>query len=201
MKAIEKVVHVPAILDSGVCNSTVYMITAETAGKSGADLCEKKRPEKLMEELCRAMGELHNIPIEGLPLLGLEQKLAWAEERVSSGSVDEDDFDDVRLGMKAEEILDWLVKNKPDIEDCVFTHGDFCLPNVFMDKCGNSSFIDLGRGGIACRYQDIALLLRSFQYNYRISSADEVIRIFEHSSGIDVDMKRVRYYQVLDELF
>lgn len=43
-----------------------------------------------------------------------------------------------------EELLVWLEKNRPQ-EDIVLTHGDFCLPNVFIDNDKISGFIDFGK--------------------------------------------------------
>jgi aminoglycoside phosphotransferase len=52
-------------------------------------------------------------------------------------------------------------------EDLVFTHGDYCLPNIIIDEelCEVVGFVDLGHAGIADRYHDVALCLRSIQYN------------------------------------
>ncbi len=44
--------------------------------------------------------------------------------------------------------------------------GAYCLPNIFMKDNKVSGYIDLGRGGLADKYQDIALCYRSLLHNY-----------------------------------
>ena len=47
-----------------------------------------------------------------------------------------------------------------------FIHGDFCLPNIFADDSGLTGLIDLGRAGVADKWQDIAICYRSLSNNY-----------------------------------
>ncbi|GFN34540.1 phosphotransferase [Tepidimicrobium xylanilyticum] len=61
-----------------------------------------------------------------------------------------------------------------------------------------SGFIDLGRGGIADIYQDIALAVRSFKNKFK---TDKYIDLFFEYLGIEPDWERINYYILLDELF
>lgn len=59
----------------------------------------------------------------------------------------------------------WLVANQP-AEDIVFSHGDYCLLDVFVHENKIIEFIDLGRAGIGDKYQDIALCYWSLVHNF-----------------------------------
>ena len=97
------------------------------------------------------------------------------------------------------------VENKPD-EEFVFSHGDYCLPNIFIKGNSISGFIDLGRSGVADKYQDIALCYRSLQHNYNGKYGGKVYKNFNaellfDELGILSDWDKIKYYTLLDELF
>jgi aminoglycoside phosphotransferase len=85
----------------------------------------------------------------------------------------------------------------------VFTHGDYCLPNVVLleDGAGGfkiSGFVDCVNAGIADRYQDLALCARSVAYNL----GTEWVQPLFARYGLDrVDESKLAYYQLLDEFF
>ena len=57
------------------------------------------------------------------------------------------------------------MNNQPK-EELVFTHGDYCLPNSFIKDNKTVGFIDLGNAGIADKWQDLALCIRSLEHNF-----------------------------------
>ena len=101
------------------------------------------------------------------------------------------------------ELYYWLMANRPP-EDIFFTHGDYCQPNIFIDGTKVTGFIDVGSGGIADRWQDIALCVRSLGYNLgEIEKAkkEKYINLLFSHLGIDPDWVKINYYILLDELF
>ena len=92
-------------------------------------------------------------------------------------------------------------------EDIVFTHGDFCLPNVFVENNRISGFIDLGKMGPADRWQDIAIALRSLEHNFAghynggKKYFDFTHQMLLEELELDMDYDKFRYYILLDELF
>lgn len=93
--------------------------------------------------------------------------------------------------------LDFLAE---DIEeDLVFTHGDYCFPNIICKDAHISGIVDLGRAGIADRYQDIALFLRSFSSNM---GKPDIQTFLDHYGLIErFDEKKASFYRKLDEFF
>ena len=89
----------------------------------------------------------------------------------------------------------------------VFTHGDLSLPNILVKNNRVSGFIDLGKMGIADRWQDIAICYRSLKHNFEGNfnggfpyEGYSPEMLFE-KLGIAADPDKLRYYILLDELF
>ncbi len=104
-----------------------------------------------------------------------------------------------------EALLYWLEDNRPP-EEPVLSHGDFCLPNLLLHGDTLAGYIDLGRAGLADRWQDIALCYRSLLHNYDgtysgVSHAGWHPGMLFEALGLRPDWDRIRYYILLDELF
>lgn len=82
-------------------------------------------------------------------------------------------------------------------ESGVFSHGDLCDANVFVDAQDNLHFIDLGRGGIADRWLDIAFIHRNLRKKVSKKTADA----FLQGLGEPDNSAKREYFEQLDEFF
>lgn len=142
---------------------------------------------------------IHSIPLTTkTPKRLLPDVLAEAERRVTEGLVDTKEFEEVYQGYSAEQLLQQLFNSIPTENDLVFTHGDFCPKNLlFLDK-QLSGIIDWGRGGIADRYQDLALAIRSIRHEW----GEAYVRTFLSIYGLtEIDHQKLEFYTLLDECF
>ena len=139
----------------------------------------------------------------------LDEKLRQAEIRVRNGLCGMEDTEPGTYGpggfQNPAALLQWLKAHRPE-ERLVFSHGDCCLPNIFLHKGGISGFIDLGRSGIADEYQDIALCYRSLLHNFDGRFGREKREDFDAGAlfrelEMYPDWEKLRYYILLDELF
>lgn len=191
-------------------NGMNYLLMSKIGGKMSCDDEFMNDPELLIHILAGAMKMLWSTDISGCPVENdLSTVLRQAEHRVEHGLVDIDDAEPETFGKDGfknpEELFRWLYENKPE-EDFVLSHGDFCLPNIFVDGGKFSGFVDIGRMGVADRYQDIALCLRSLRHNFDgvyngISYGGFDEKKFFDALGIEPDYDKIRYYILLDELF
>jgi aminoglycoside phosphotransferase len=141
---------------------------------------------------------IHNLPITDCPFdARLDYKIELAEKMLKNGLVDERDFDEIRQGRTPKDLFRELIESKPDSEDLVFTHGDYCLPNIILENGKLNGFIDWGNAGSADRYQDIALLARSITYNFGAEWTEVLFAIL----GIKPDAQKIHFYTLLDEFF
>jgi aminoglycoside phosphotransferase len=190
---------VPEVVYDGQDDANEFLLMTEIEGINASDKSYESMLPQLMQQLAIGLRTIHEIPFEGCPFdQSLDAKIVEARRRVEQQLVDEEDFDQQRVGRKAEDLAQELVHLKPETEDLVFTHGDYCLPNIILKDGRVHGYIDWGRAGIADRYQDIALAIRSIGYNF----GNAYVQAFLDAYGLTaVDEAKVHYYQLMDEFF
>ena len=210
IKWLQRKLPVPRILHEERADNTQFLLMSRILGQMSCDESYMDRESVLIELLAQGLKMLWSVDITDCPYSNsLEQKLRQARGRVEQGLCDMENVQEDTYGENGfrdpSDLLSWLETHKPQ-EDLVLAHGDYCLPNVFLQDDKISGFIDLGRCGIADRYQDIALCYRSLLNNYqgayggKAYSAFHPERLFE-ALEIKPDWEKVRYYILLDELF
>ena len=180
-------------------SSLEYLLLTEINGTPSFKF-ENENREKIIKMLASGLKTIHSIPIYNCPFdQSLNNQLIRVKEIIRQKLVNTDNFDDERKGKTIDQLYNELIETRPSSEDLVFTHGDYCLPNVLINNFELSGFIDLGRSGIADRYQDLALCARSIICNFH---DPELVSTFFGEYGIDtIDEDKLRFYQLLDEFF
>ena len=201
---------VPECLFYGVKGGIAYLFTSRVSGKMACDPSRMKEPRLLTECLAEALKARWRIDPAGCPLkTNTEKKLRLARRRAEEGLVDLTQTDPDTFGKTGFRdplaLVEWLEDHFPE-EDAVLSHGDFCLPNVFFDEKGLTGIVDLGRMGIADRWQDIALCRRSLIQSFRGDYTGVPISGFSEEMLFDAleirpDPNKIRFFTLLDELF
>ncbi len=189
---------VPEVLLFAEDESTDYLLLSEISGLPASADSLKTDVPRVIEQLVNGLKMIHSLPFEDCPFdSNVDSVIGIVRERISKNLIDTSDFDEERQGRTAEDIFRELIETKPSGEDLVFTHGDYCLPNVILKDKKLNGFIDLGNAGIADKYQDIALLTRSIKDNFSEEYEEKVFEIY----GIEPDWKKIHFYKLLDEFF
>lgn len=180
-------------------NGTDYLLIRGLPGLPACDDHWKTNPRRLVETLAESMRAIHSLDPTDCPFdQRIETKLREVTKNVRLGLIDSDEFDSENVGKKPEAILSQLVAERPQQEDLVVTHGDFCLPNLILDDWKLGGFIDVGSLGVGDRYQDLALCLRDLTDEL---DTDQYTTFFLDVYGLDtVDEEKLRYFRLLDEL-
>ena len=144
------------------------------------------------------MRRLHAIPVSECSFNSDHAcRLARARERIEAGVVDVDDFDKEREGWTAEQVWEAMHRLLPLAPDPVVTHGDFSLDNLLIVEGKVVGCIDVGRAGIADRYQDLAVLWNCLE-EFEPSLQERLVAQY----GIaDPDRRKLQFHILLDELF
>lgn len=195
---------VPAVLQYHEWKGREYLLLTAVPGEDASKPRPPDQHGAVVTALAAGMRTLHATNISACPFDHSSRvRLTEAEARLRAGEVLENDFDEGRRGRSAKDVYAELVATPVPAEDRVFTHGDYCLPNVLLiaDAAGGlrvSGLVDCGNAGIADRYQDLALCARSVAFNL---GPEWVPALFARYGVEHVDEKKVAYYQLLDEFF
>lgn len=201
---------VPKILCALTENNTSYLLMTRLEGDMACSEELLAQPRRLARLLAEGLRRLWHTDITGCPgRQTLDERLERAGELVRLGLCDVENVEPSTYGPGGFEspaaLLGWLKANRPKEEELVLSHGDFCLPNLFVRDGRITGFLDLGRCGAADRYQDLALCWRSLRDNTSgvygpVREGFDPDSLFEEL-GIVPDREKLKYYLLLDELF
>lgn len=191
---------VPAVAGFVAADGAAWLLTTALAGKTAYQrLCAApERAAAIVDAVTAFLRELHAIPVDACPFnADHRHRLYLARRRIDAGSVDETDFDAERAGWSAQQVWDALHAAPLRSPDRVVTHGDFSLDNMLLDGERVTGCIDVGRVGIADRYQDLAILAHSLGE----FGAELPERMFAGYGIAAPDRCKLDFHLLLDELF
>lgn len=94
---------VPEALAFARDNESSYLLLSEVLGTVACDTTFSVNISALVQLLASGLRQIHQLDIAGCPFdMRLDQRIAEAERRMRSGAVDEEDFDQSRLGIAVE---------------------------------------------------------------------------------------------------
>lgn len=199
---LEGKLPVPRIICSEEADGMQYLLMTRIHGEM---TCADENMLKPVETVCAvadALKLLWKVDITDCPVVyTFDQMLADAAQRLPQ--IDRGSWQG--HFPTPEEQLAWLTEHKPK-EDFVFAHGDFCMPNVMLEKGHVSGFIDLGQCGAADRWYDIALMMQSMERNFGGFFGGHPYEgyepdVFLEKLGIQPDREKLHYHLLLDELY
>jgi aminoglycoside phosphotransferase len=149
--------------------------------------------------LAQGLRVVHEVPIRDCPFdMSLDRVLPQTERNVKLGLVNEEDFDPERASGSPEALFQILLSSRAATKDLVFTHEDYCLPNILVDGGEVSGFVDMRRAGIADRYKGTS------RWRSGASATTVAMRLCSPSStstNLDPDADKIEYYMLIDELW
>ena len=210
MRWLEGKLPVPRVICYEQDEACQYLLMSRVPGRMSCDEYNMSRPRVLVDCLAEALHLLWNVDIAGCPRVrDMDVELQEARYRVEHGLVDMNHVEPTTFGPDGfrdpADLLRWLENNRPDYEPTL-SHGDLCLPNIFIDGDKVSGLIDLGACGVGDRWRDIALCYRSLRRNAEGAYGGKVYpdvkpQMLFDALGMEPNEEKLRYYILLDELF
>ena len=199
LKYLQDKLPVPKITFREIYDDIEYLITTKIPGEMVCSDYYMKHQSEGIDIIVEAFKLLYNVDICNCPInVSLDYKLSIAESNIRKGLIKDENIDEKELERfgSAQGVLDYLKKNK-FAEDLCFSHWDISLPNIFADDGKFSGFIDVGDCGIADRWFDIAIVIRSIIRNF----GEEYVQEFLDKLGFDYDKFKFDYYMLLMQLY
>ena len=210
MRWLEDKLPVPRVLAYEEDNGKSYLLMSKMGGEMSCDTSYLESPHMLTEALACGLKMLWEVDVHDCPRVrNLDNVLKEARFQVENNLVDLDNVEPTTFGeggfKNPEHLLEWLESNRPSFEP-VFSHGDYCLPNVFLENGKIKGFIDLDRAGVCDKWNDIALCYRSLRDNFNGKYGGKTYKDFNpdmlfEKLGLEPDWEKINYYLLLDELF
>ncbi len=190
---------VPEVLSFVEDHGKEFLLMSALPGSDASSIPGGDSSPDVVRLLAAGLRMVHEISIDQCPFdTSLQGEIERVRFNVANGLVNEAEFDNHRRGQSAQDLFEELLSSRPADEDLVFTHGDYCLPNVLIDGNEVAGFVDWSRAGVADRYKDIALVIRSLRWNL----GEYLERDFFDVYGIsDPDEPKIEYYMLLDEFW
>jgi kanamycin kinase len=178
LKWINQRVPTPEPIYYTLENSIEYLLTTEITGTPTYQV-EPTERETAVKILATTLKKIHSLDAANCPVIHSVDK--WVK------SLEERGIDVSSLG-------DW----RP-VENPIFTHGDYCLPNIIVRDGALSGVIDWDYAGLADPYVDLVSCIWSIRYNYG-EEADILIPSFLNTYKVDLDQAKYDFYKRLNEL-
>lgn len=202
-------VSAPQVLETALHDGFRWTLMTRISGEMACAGTWREDPRRLVRVLADSMKRLWAVDVTGCPVdQSAKAKLVRARQRLAQGQMnmdlaEPDTFGEVGFSSPAK-LLRWLEEHIPACSP-VLTHGDLCLPNLFLEDWALTGFLDLGRSGAGDRWTDIAICWRSLRDNFGGHYGDAAEgfhpdELFD-ALGIEKDEERLRYYLLMDELF
>jgi aminoglycoside phosphotransferase len=197
---------VPQVVEQGEQDGVAWLVTRALPGRRASAPWPADQRAEVVDAVADMALALHALPVADCPFdRSLAVTVPQARAAAVAGLVDLADLDEERRGWGTAQLLAELAATVPHHEEVVVCHGDFCLPNVLVDPQTPrpTGIVDLGRVGIADRYSDLALAVRSLAgpLNRQYGPDDARRFLDRYLLGEPVDNGRIAFYCLLDEFF
>ena len=192
MSWLQGKLNVPSVICFHEECETQYLVMTQIVGVSGIHQDAMNDIPALIRLFAFGLREIHSISMDSCPLdWRMEQYFSWWEGLIEVGALDSQ----IPTGKTRAFLRNGLCSIKaglPAEEELVFTHGDYCLPNILIHDGRLSGIIDWGYAGVGDRYRDFV----AAYYTIRRNLGTEWVPVFFEEYGLqELDWDKLRTYQ------
>lgn len=192
---------VPEVIFYELIDNQEFLCRTKQKGKTLDKFIGEISDEEIVKRYANVLRLLHSISLDENAFsnkIDIETKIEIAKSNIENNLVNQDDFETENRNLSVEELFLSLIAKKPLTSEFIFTHGDYCLDNIIFDNNNFNGLIDIGRGGVADKYQDIALAIRTVR---EIFSKDYSNLFYQEYKLENINKEKIDFYILLDEFF
>lgn len=185
---------IPRVLDVVERAGWTYLLITALEGTPG-HVAAATAASEVVAAFATAMRDVHSLPVRDAPFRDVVQmELRESARRLTAGLIDEAAFEATVAASPAAVLLE-LGEAPPDADE-VFTHGDFCLPNLLVRGRTPTGIVDWALAGVADRHRDFMSAEGTLHRNI---GAAAVQSFYDAYGALEVDRDRVRWFWLLDQ--
>lgn len=201
LKWLEGKIRVPKVVLYEKNDGVEYLITEAITGEMVCSDYYLEHPTEGVPIIVEAFKEIYKVETKNCPFkVDLDYKLNLVKNNIDNNLIDIKNISNATLERfeSLEGIYQYLLDNRSLAEEeLCFSHGDTSLPNIFALDNKFSGFIDVGECGIAEKWFDIAIVVKSIIRNY----GKEAVQDFYKQLGVEENKDRIDYYLLMMELY
>ncbi len=169
------------------------------------------RKKGMVSDLANNLAKLHTVTPDLVTDLSLKDKLKitdknrYAEDCVIDLRKTLDELPEVHPAIEIS--LNWLLKNKPQIDSIVLVHGDFRTGNFMINKDGLQGILDFEFAHWGDRHEDIGwLCMRDWRFgklNKEVGGfgdRTDFYRAYQQTSRFNIDPRKVTYWEIMGNI-
>jgi aminoglycoside 3'-phosphotransferase-2 len=188
---------VPEVLGFRVAGGVAQLLLSALPGVPAHQI-EGAARDSTVRVIADALRRIHAIAVADCPFQWTtHDEIAGARALLAASRIDEPAFE-AATSMSAADALAQVAHLEPIAapQDTVWTHGDFCLPNVLVHDDRLGGILDWGLARVGDPRRDLALLEDSLRFNFGDAAVPAFYAIWGRRPAPD----QLRFFNLLDQL-
>lgn len=199
LKWLEGKFPAPQIISFEKTTNKHYLLMTAVEGMTLEELFQQNVSIKeIVTIYAESLKSIHSIDLRDCPYKADDETMLLNAKKNLELGINQENMEEEYKNITPRDLYYKLLTLKPEKNENVFIHGDYCLDNIIIKNNKLNGIIDVGRGGIGDKYKDIALAVR----NIREDLGEQWLDLFFDKYGItDPNWDKIEFYIIMDEFY
>jgi len=186
---------VPDVLYFGEENECAFLLLTKLPGVPGHLANSIYTIDDIIQRYANNLYRIHKLKIERKSLPQAVNKIfSYAAKLVEKDKIDSHNLEK-STGMNPIQLLNYIEKNMDRAQGDVFTHGDYCLPNMMLHE-DKTFIIDWGQAALSNVNRDFMCVELSISMNF---GEKYIKRFYEYYKGDTPNPELIKFYWLCEQ--